>query len=93
MNGVAVAKWREYARRHYYGDCLMLNCDLLSTVLQSGIMYNGETIPVVSMCLRLQQPMKTNTISIQSTTIAMSLNTPRQSGMPSAAKAHSTNRV
>ena len=62
-------------------------------LLQSGIMYNGQTIPVVSMCLRLQQPMKTNTISIQSTTIAMSLNTPRQNGMPSAAKAHSTNRV
>jgi len=37
--------------------------------------------------------MKTNTISIQSATIEMSLNTPRQNGMPSAAKAHSTNRV
>jgi len=37
--------------------------------------------------------MKTNTISIQSATIEKSLNTPRQNGMPSAAKAHSTNRV
>ena len=69
------------------------SCDSLSPVAQGGIVYNGETIPVVSMCLRLKQLMKTNTISIQSTTIAMSLNTPRQNGMPSAAKAHSTNRV
>jgi len=45
------------------------------------------------MCLGLKQRMKTNNKSIQIAIIENSLTTPRQNGMPTAAKAHSTNRV
>ena len=50
-------------------------------------------MPSSEMCLRLQQTMKTNIISIQSATNESSLITPRQNGMPSVAKAHSTDWV
>ena len=50
-------------------------------------------MPRSEMCLRPIQPMKTNNERFHNALVGSACTKPRQDGMPSAAKAHSTDGV